>query len=93
MIKKLDGNELLYPFFKSWLEKEQDTAQEFIKKAIDALGNEGTPVSVSFQYDKELPHIISMDTFVDGSLMKRFENTAERFIVSVCLYCCIHILY
>ena len=53
MIKKLDGNELLYPFFKSWLEKEQDTAQEFIKKARDALG-----IWLHPKYYQELPIIV-----------------------------------
>lgn len=34
----LDGNELLYPFFKKWIETEPAAAQGFVKKAIDELG-------------------------------------------------------
>ena len=34
----LDGNEVLYPFFKKWIEAEPVAAQGFVKKAIDELG-------------------------------------------------------
>ena len=54
MVKRLDGNELLYHFFqKSWLEEEPEAARDFIKKAIDTLG-----IWMNPRYYQELPIVV-----------------------------------
>ena len=45
-----DGNDLLYSFFKEWIESDPEAAQSFVKKAIDGLG-----IWMHPQYYHELP--------------------------------------